>query len=311
MEIIPEVTKRPTEMKRILTISAIVLLSASVLTAQSRNDRKYTQYTPEAGEFGLTISANPITGFLGNLFNGTQGNNIGEVGGQPYNPGLDNPLPTVSIAGRYFLTNELAIRLNVGWMYSNDKNNYYAQDDAALAADPFSRDKVIDSHTTNNSGGSFMVGAEYRLGRGRVQGIFGGGLMYAFNYYREKFSYGNAITEINQFPSTGITGQNNPDIPGFNTPRYLSKFNGTPTHYAGIVGFVGVEWFFAPKVSLGAEVNIAAAYNWTNGTYYTAEGYNTISGQVEEWTELLTPSSSGFDFGTKNIGANLSVNFYF
>lgn len=286
-------------------------MSAAVLSAQSRNDRQYIQYTPEAGEFGLTVSANPITGFLGNLFNGSQSNNIGEVGGQPYNPGINNLLPTVSIAGRYFLTDELAIRLNVGWMYSHDRNNYYATDDAALAADPFSRDKVIDSHVTNNSGGSFMLGAEYRLGRGRVQGIFGGGLLYAFNYYKENFSYGNAVTEINQSPSTGIPSTQTPSIPGFSSPRYLSTFNNNPTHYAGLVGFVGVEWFFAPKVSLGAEVNIAAAYNWTNGTYYTAEGYNTLSGQVEEWTELLSPSSSGFDFGTKNIGANLSINFYF
>lgn len=112
-------------------------------------------------------------------------------------------------------------------------------------------------------------------------------------------------------PSTGIDNSTAPATPGFSYQRYLSTFNTAPTHYFGLMGYVGIEWFFAPRISIGAEVNLTAAFNWTKGTYYTAEGFNTLSGEVEEWTELLTPTSSGFDFGTKNIGANLSFNFYF
>lgn len=295
-------------MKRITALSLIVLLTAMTVSAQ---DKQQVRYTPEAGDMGITISANPFVNYFGNLFNGTTGNTLGNVGGEPYNPGLSTLQPAVSLAGKYFITDNLAVRMNLGWMYSHDKNNFYAADDAALLEDPMSDKQVIDSHITNTSGGSFMLGAEYRVGKGKVQGVFGGGLLYAFNRYKENFAYGNAITEENQHPSTSIENSTAPSGDGFIYQRYLSKFNEAPTHYFGLVGFVGVEWFVAPKISLGAEVNLSAAFNWTKGLYYTSEGFNAESGIVEEYTELITPTSSGFDFGTQNIGANLSINFYF
>lgn len=279
------------------------------MSAQDNNQQK--QYTPEAGDFGITISANPFVNFLGNLFNGTVDNTFGNIGGDPYNPGLNTLQPAVSFAGKYFLSDNFAIRMNVGWIYNHDKNNYYATDDAAIMQDPLSNAKVIDSHISNTSGGSLMFGVEYRVGKGRVQGVFGGGLLYAFSRYKEKYSYGNAITEINRHPSTGIDNSTAPTIPGFEYQRYLRKFTEAPTRYFGLVGYAGIEWFVAPKISLGAEVNLSAAFNWTKGMYYISEGYNTQTANVEEWTELITPTSSGFDFGTQNIGANLSINFYF
>ena len=98
---------------------------------------------------------------------------------------------------------------------------------------------------------------------------------------------------------------------GFSSMRYLKKFGDTPSNYAGLLLSAGIEWFVAPKISIGGEVNIAAVWNWTKATYYTGEGFNTLSGTVEEWTEVLSPSSHGFTFGTGNIGSNLSVTFYF
>ena len=163
----------------------------------------------------------------------------------------------------------------------------------------------------NNTGGSFSVAGEYRVGSRRVQGVFGGGLLYAFSSQSYKYSYGNAITELNQSPSTGIAGCDVlPPKDGFTYQRYLSQFQDNPTHYFGLVAFAGVEWFFAPWVSLGAEVNIAAAWHWNKATYYKAEGFNNLNGQTETWTELISPRSSGFDFGTGNIGGNLTLTFY-
>jgi len=103
------------------------------------------------------------------MFNGSVSNNIGDIGGEPYNPGLNTLQPTVSFAGRYFISDNFALRMNIGWMYSHDKNNFYAPDDAARAEDPLSNADVIDSHTQNTGGGSFMIGAEYRVGEGRAQ----------------------------------------------------------------------------------------------------------------------------------------------
>ena len=33
--------------------------------------------------------------------------------------------------------------------------------------------------------------------------------------------------------------------------------------------------------------------------------------QIEEYVDVKEPSSSAFEFGTKNIGTNISLTFYF
>ena len=100
---------------------------------------------------------------------------------------------------------------------------------------------------------------------------------------------------------------------GFSSARYTKISNAGLdfNHHAGVVAFVGFEWFVAKKVSVGAEVNVSAIASWGNLQYATLEGYNTLSEKVETWTELYKPSSFAFDFGTQNVGANISVNFYF
>ena len=213
------------------------------------------------------------------------------------------------------LTDELGLRVNLGWIHDANTLNRYVQDDAELENNPLSGKKLTDSYITRESGGSFSAAIEYRVGKRRVQGVFSAGLMYAFSYDRTKYTYGNAITEINQNPSTAfplLSAVDPNSVPdGFSSMRYLSKFSDSPSNYAGLILSAGIEWFVAPKVSIGGEVNISALYNWTKATYYTGEGFNTISNAVETWTELESPSSHGFSFGTGNIGSNLSVTFYF
>lgn len=295
-------------MKRIYILSLLLLVS---ITVWAGNGRDKEDCLPKAGEFGFSVSLNPLFDNLAYVFNSSiysPSNALG--GGVAYDPfGYSSPL--VSLTGKYLVTDNFAIRMNLGWMYSHRSDNYYVRDDAAYIADPLSQSKVIDNVTTDRAGGSFMLGGEYRVGKGRVQGIFGGGLMYAFVYGSGNYSYGNAITPLNTSPTIESSFPVPQDKPGFYSQRYLSRYSEDPAHYAGLVLFAGIEWFVAPKISLGAEVNVSALYSWTSELYYKAEGFSFISGQVEEWTELYSPHSSGFDFGTKNLGANISLNFYF
>lgn len=276
-------------MKHILTILTAIALCSLPFTAQAQSEE---DYLPKAGDLGLSVSANPISQIISTSY--TQ--------------------PLVSIAGKYMVSDKSALFLNVGWIYNYNHNNYYANDDAALYLDPFSRAKVIDTREDQITGLNVSFGGERRIGKGKVQGVFGGGIMYAFSYYDIRYSYGNAITSINQQPSISddlYSDISNPDVPGVSYQRYLSEFNITPTHYIGLTGYAGVEWFVAPKVSVGAKLYLTAAYRFLSGDYYTAEGYNYLTGQVEEWTELLRPSSHGFRFNRDNVGMDISFNFYF
>lgn len=282
-------------MKHILTILTAIALCSLPFTAQAQSEE---DYLPKAGDLGLSVSANPLSQIA---------------------TGVSYTQPLVSIAGKYMVSDKSALFLNVGWIYNYNHNNYYANDDAALYLDPFSRAKVIDTREDQITGLNVSFGGERRIGKGKVQGVFGGGIMYAFSYYDTRYSYGNAITSINQHPTNGFTdiyGYDesevpSPNVPGVSYQRYLSEFNITPTHYIGLTGYAGVEWFVAPKVSVGAKLYLTAAYRFSSGDYYTAEGYNYLTGQVEEWTELLSPSSHGFRFNRDNVGMDISFNFYF
>lgn len=284
---------------------------------RGKRNFKPEDYLPQAGDFAFSISANPFVNFVGNMFNGSTANrfNNKKIGGGAYTLNDDYLQPLVSMAGKYMITDHFGVRLNVGWMYSYNNESFYTRDDAAHYLNPLSHAKVTDRHIYSNGGGSFNAAAEYRIGNRRIQGVVGGGLIYAFSIQRERFSYGNGITELNPTPTVNenmmSAGCMAPDMEGFAQQRYLSFYQGDPTHYFGLMGFVGFEWFLCPWFSLGAEVNLSALYRWRQELYYEAEGFNTITGQKETWTELLSPRSHGVIFGTGNIGANLTLTFYF
>ena len=264
-----------------------------------RANWKPEDFLPKAGSWALSINANPFLN-PGYIFDDYDAG--GGVGGSAYLS------PVLSIAGKYMVTDNLGIRLNIGWLYNLESEGAYIRDDMAYKADRQSTAKVVDRRNYHNAGASFNVAAEYRIGKRRVQGVVGGGLIYAFNYFGINYSYGNAITPENPSPSYNYSG---PYRDGFSSTRYLRQFYGNPTHYLGLMGFVGVEWFISPWFSLGAEVNVAAVYNWTQKLYYEAEGFNQKTKQQETWREEIAPSSHGFTFGTGNFGANFNLTFYF
>ena len=266
-------------------------------------------FLPQEGDFAFSINANPFVNFVGNIFNNSTNNRIDnkQIGGEGY------VMPLVSLIGKYMITDHFGVRLNLGWIYQYQNFGYYVQDDAALFLNPLSHQKVKDRYIYTNAGGSFNAAVEYRIGNRRIQGVVGGGLIYAFTVSRERFSYGNGITELNINPSVSpeMPQYHLSDLDGFMSQRCISRFQGSPTHYVGLMGFVGFEWFLCPWFSLGAEVNVSALYNWTQEVYTEVEGFNGITGKRETWTELISPRSHGVNFGTGNIGANLSFTFYF
>ena len=268
-----------------------------------RANWKPEDFLPKAGSWALSINANPFLN-PGYIFGDYDAG--GAVGGSAYLS------PVLSVAGKYMVTDNLGVRLNVGWLYNLKSEGVYTRDDIAYMADKQSIDKVVDRANFHNAGASFNVAAEYRIGKRRVQGVVGGGLLYAFTYSSITYSYGNAITPENPSPSFHhLYYGADPARDGFSSARFLRYFYSSPTHYLGLMGFVGVEWFISPWFSLGAEVNVAAVYNWTQNLYYEAEGFNNKTKQRETWREEIEPGSRGFTFGTGNFGANFNLTFYF
>lgn len=313
---------------KILLASACMMLASTTYVDAKKPEKNYL---PEAGDVTIGVNAIPFLNYLGNMFGKVRDNDINpvEIGGVPaFNkgviPGLDNP--TMSIFGKYFLTDKTAIRLNVGIGINSQTQSNYVQDDAAVAENPLSVDLVEDTYKYRNSGMSVAVGYEWRRGSKRLQGFWGGQAILAYSNSKHFFGYGNAITELNQNP-TSTNAWDYADIlidendvilepfPNINNnvggnSRLLMQSDGRSWTY-GLGGFVGVEYYIAPKISIGCEMSLNLL--WTTGSkkYQKSERFNPDFNRVEENTRWTGKSDSGFRFGTENIGTSLFVAFSF
>lgn len=294
-----------------------LLVLPTNLFAQDESKSKKSIELPKAGDIGLGIDMVPMFKYVGNMFNGNLNNSYNSFGGEYALPGvsLDNDAvlnqPTVSIMGKYMITDNIAARLNVGILTVHQNEKEYSYDDAAKLQNPLSEAKVIDQYILNQSGASFSLGAEYRRGYKWIQGFGGLNLLYAFSQKNAHYSYGNAITEINQVPSRntwGVTVSN----PGYWSEAYvLDHYNDGTNNYFGIGAHAGVEVFLASYLSIGGEVSLNAIWRVGAQEYMITEGFNTSTNMLEQRTETITPGNNAFVFGTQNLGAKLYMMFYF
>lgn len=298
---------------KILLASAYMLL-ATTANIDAKKPEKY--YLPKAGDVTIGVNAVPFLNYLGNCFGKTENNGIetDKIGGVPAVPSLNNP--TMSIFGKYFLTDQTAIRLNVGIGVNSSTQSQYIQDDAAIAENPLSVDLVEDTYKYRNSGISISAGYEWRRGGKRLQGYWGGQVIFTYSNSKHFYGYGNAITELNQTPTQYNSNNwnyiNNQPILnniGGNSRLLMQSDGGSWTYGAG--GFIGVDYYVAPKISVGCEMSLNLL--WTTGgkQYQKSERYNPDFNRVEENTRWTGKNNSGFHFGTENIGTSLFIAFSF
>ena len=311
-------------MKRIVTLllSAVILLSmdaAEKETPEQKAKKDYSTWLPAKGDWSIGFGLNPISTFIGNMFNGATTNNLGALAGDPMGTAgvpitsTTMPTPFVSIMGGYMLTDSWELRANVGFGFVYKNNSFYAVDDEALYIDPLSDATVTDKHKTEHYSGSIAIGANYHLGKTRiVQGIFGAGLLYAFGQNQDTYSYGNKIGEINQTPTiaTGMGVAYNTALVGYIPNARLLKSTTSAMLRIGAYGSIGMEIFVAPKIALGANVNIYLFYDFTPAVENKYDGWNIRRNEVSTYRQKVSPAQHGVTFSTNNIGANLYMNFY-
>lgn len=297
-------------MKKILCVlMAAMLVVPAFAIDQEKIDEKakhdYTNWLPAKGDWFIGFSLDPVTTFVGNLLNGSTGTSLKDFAGESM------VQPMASIMGGYMLTDQLSVNANIGLNLVRTHTHTYVTNDLALMLDPLSRLKVEDIKNLSETSGSIALGVEYRVGKRAVQGVFGGGVVYAFGTSNTTYSYGNAITEANQKPSIASSVSYESYDSYIPNARPLKNFSADGKHQLGLYASVGFEWFVAPKIALGANVNLDLLYSWNPNQYVTYEGWNIQTLAKEEVTDLKNPISSGFSFGTNNIGANLLMKFYF
>lgn len=281
---------------KLYKISLVVLLSMFIIngnTQERLQNKNGVDILPETGQFALGFNAVPFLNLIGNA---TAGN--GKF--------LNNMFGQNAIFGKYMLDEKTAIRVSFNFDINNFNNRNFVIDNTLNSPDSLVTDRV----SVNNQTYGLSGGYEFRRGSGRVQAIFGGDLAFLLSRSNSSMTYGNAFGTLNQAPtSTDWSSAGNPFGSSSQGERITEQKNGN-TFSTGIRPFVGIEYFFAPKISIGAEFGWSLMYSTTGDGEVIREYYSPSS---EDTFTRSTPSagSNSFNAGVDNLNGAVTLMFYF
>ena len=287
--------------KRLLFVAAIFAATAT-FAQDGLTSKKGEAYLPEAGDWAIGFDANPFLNYAGNLFNGNTSNSIGA--------GATWFAPSMAIYGKMFKDEKTAYRAMVRLGFGSTSNGYVVD----LYTNPSDLETKEFTNEVKTSYNNIVLGGgiEKRRGNTRIQGIYGAQLMIGFGGSSSETTYGLALGDS----SIAANGGNMYDVGDgspVGTDRTTKLTNGS-TFMLGINGFLGVEWFFAPKVSLGAEYTWGLSMTSTGESEEVTERWGIAPGGTTN--SLITKTAKGgkaSTFGLDNSisGARISLNFHF
>ncbi|HEY4784600.1 MAG TPA: hypothetical protein VIH57_01065 [Bacteroidales bacterium] len=280
-------------MKKILLSSYIIFvaiaLNAQVATDSVLRSKKGIPILPQKGDWAIGIDALPYLNYLGNIFNNSNNNSL-HLGSQ-------------TLYGRYFISNDAAIRVLISIDQSSDLHSYYVRDDAAYVADPLSNTKTTDTYKSNYTAYTLDLGYQKFRGYGRLKGFYGAHVGFGYDKTHEYYTYGNPITVANSSPTTYWGNQSS------RTLEYVYGAEKT----VNLGGIAGVEYYFLPKVCIGGEITLSFSYSWRSQSYDKYEKLNNTV--VQQYEEANTPAgrtnTSLFTERPANYGGSLYVMFHF
>jgi hypothetical protein len=286
-------------MKKVIFTLMIALFAVAAVTAQEPTDltsKKGVPILPEKGDYAIGIDAIPFFNYFGNMFHG---NNFSE-GVPAFNFTTAHPL---TIYGKYFKNANTAYRAYVRIGYNSETFKHLTTQDGSTTVPPAT---VVDKKTVSDMAFQIGAGLEKRRGKGRVQGIYGAeASLQIANKNMEKYTYGNSLSA-----TTGTWWDFDPEFPQEmpNTIARPLKETAGMEFGLGVRAFVGVEYFFAPKISLGGE------FGW--GINFLTTGIGSMETEVWDGTAVSTiktetAGGSEFHIDTDNLDGSINLLFYF
>ena len=293
--------------------------------AQDLTSKKGEPILPEAGDWAVSADATPFLNYAGNFF--------GKVG--PNNAPAFNFLGQNNfILGKYFKDEKTAYRvgLNIGFN-SQSKSAYVPQDQPNPATPPAGTPAttVTDKSKFSSTGIGLTVGIEKRKGKTRLQGYYGAELAFFISSQKQTNTYGNGFAGTGTSPGTSpnptsttwypnidsssVTGTQPKSVSTGTVSSRVTQAKSGTTFQIGVRGFVGVEYFILPKMSLGGE------FGWGIGLKTTGAGSKSTeaiyTGNSSSVMTTKTAGSSAFVVGTNNTNSifgpvgSIRMNFYF
>jgi len=292
-------------MKRIFMIALGLCIGAGA-SAQSNEqiqNKNGKDIMPVKGEYavGLGVGMSSVTGWIGSMFGYTGYNNVS----QTY---INNPAfgSSTSVFGKYMVSDNNAIRVSLSNSGQDFTNRFEVYDDRANHPDSV----VIDAFRENSSATFVSAGYEWRRGKSRLRGVYGGEAILSWQNFHRHYNYGNQLGASNLTPTSSIGYWNN-DYGRIVEERFGATFG------AGVRGFVGVEYYVAPKICIGTEFGWRAMLSQTGKSKFTYEEYDAFIdngdgtfGAIRTHTEE-TLGSRTLSTGLDNFNTQLYFHFYF
>jgi hypothetical protein len=333
-------------MKKLEILTLALILGASTTFSQELAKTKNGKVlNPEAGDWGISIDAEPFINLASDLVH------IGAAAGQyaPLFNGLNVQAPTYSISGKYFMSNNMAFRGTIRLYTDNERTTKGITFDPNATAPNWPNDLSTDYKTKDVMSKSdwsvgFGGGVEWRKGTKRLQGYYGCEAIIALARTAKRYTYEYDVIAPDTDPNTadGLTNYTTNFVGNGNITidpqgEYVSRTlreKQAMTSALGIRGFVGVEFFVAPKISVGGEFGWGMGVSHTGRSSKKEEGVDFRADDGTAISEVKTKvkSKSGdrsteFFIGSDrgNSGASeqklwmnsfspagkLSLNFYF
>lgn len=190
---------------------------------------------------------------------------------QNFAPDFDWPGSENVIMGKMMKDANTAYRVGLRLGFGSDKTSDQAPNPGDLKETKMSEMNI-----------NLMGGIQKYRGKGRLRGIYGGEAGIGLGSGKTTYTYnGNAASgEVLEMKQGG-------------------------TFNFGVRGFIGAEYFFAPKMSIAGE------FGWGIGLSSQGEGETTIADGNGGSTSSKTGKSSSFIVDTDNAGGTFMLNFYF
>jgi hypothetical protein len=267
-------------MKKQFLAVALILGASTSFSQELAKNKNGKVFNPEAGDWGISVDGTPFINFAADLVH------IGAAAGEdaPLFNGLNGDAPTYSISGKYFKSNNMAYRGTIRLYSDNERTTAGITYDPNATAVNWPNDvstdyKTKDVMSQRDWSVGFGGGLEWRKGTKRLQGYYGGEAIIALARSATSYKYAYDVIAPDTDPATadGLTnyttdfGSNIVNNPGQYVSRALSQKQAMTTAF-GVRGFVGVEYFVAPKISIGGE------FGWGMGIAHTGRSSSKVEG---------------------------------
>lgn len=312
-----------------LLIATVFAASAMTVSAQDLTSKKGETILPEAGDWAISFDAAPFLNYAGQLFSnaGATSPTAGYTNGYPW-----------SIKGKMFKDEKTAyragIRLGFGsHKWANEITQAY-DPTSTPPAYPNERPKVEDEYKSGYNGIVLTGGLEMRRGKTRLQGYYGGELIFGMMGTKDAFTYGNTLFSGAVQPTSAFAdassayntdwttmGGTTPNLvanDGFGNPARVTEVKSSMMMF-GLRGFIGVEYFILPKISVGAEYGWGLGFQSTKtSSAWESNDDSATPGTYVVGSFTTESKNSGFmidsdiqNNATGTMGASGSLNIIF